>query len=68
MLNIFNPLNPKIKIWILMLPLFTPNRGSGEKLIILSKFILCDPVCNSHDYSVLQSIDNYKEKFDADHS
>ena len=29
---------------------------------------LPDHVCNSHDLSVLQSIEKEKEKFDADHS
>ena len=29
---------------------------------------LPDQICNSHDLSVLQSIEKEKEKFDADHS
>ena len=29
---------------------------------------LLDHVCNSHDLSVLQSIEKEKEKIDADHS
>ena len=34
-----------------------------------SQFTWCDHACNSHYHSVLQSTDNnYKEKFDADHS
>ena len=32
--------------------------GSGEKLIkYQAKYILCDHVLNSHDHSVLQSVD-----------
>ena len=42
--SFINPLNLKIKIW-------------GEVDKISSKFILFDHVCNSHDHSVLQSID-----------
>ena len=40
-LNLFNPFNPKIKIWILMLPLFTSNRGSGEKMIAYQANSFC---------------------------
>ena len=41
-----------------LLPLFISYKSSGEKLIkISSRFILCDHVRNSHDHSVLQSID-----------
>ena len=51
----YNPLNLNSHL----LPLFISYRSSGEKLIIKisSKFILCDHVRNSHDHSVLQSID-----------
>ena len=67
----FNPLNPRIKIWILVrCPYSFPTDIVGREVDkTSSKFILCDHASNSHDYSVLQSIDNYyKEKFDADHS
>ena len=38
-------------------PLFIPTDVVGEFDKISSKFILCDHVSNSHDHSVLQSID-----------
>ena len=48
----FNPLDPKIKIGILICcPDLIPTEVSGEKLIISS--ILCDHVRNSHDHPVL---------------
>ena len=34
-----------------------PQKKWGEVDKISSKFILCDHVCNSHDHSVLRSID-----------
>ena len=53
-----NPLNTKIKIWILICcPYSFPTGEVGEVDKISSKFILCDHVHNSHDHSVLQSID-----------
>ena len=50
--SLFNPLDPKIKIWILIC---YPYSFEVDK--ISSKFILCDHLHNSHDHSVLQSID-----------
>ena len=53
-----NPLNPRIKIEILIFcPYSFPIEVVGEVGKTLSKFILCDHVLNSHDRSVLQSID-----------
>ena len=53
-----NPLNPGIKIEILILfPYSFPITVVGEVGKTFSKFILCDHVLNSHDHSVLQSID-----------
>ena len=54
----FNPLNPKIKLWIVICCSYSfLQKKWGEVNKISSKFILCDHVCNSHDHSVLQSID-----------
>ena len=56
-------LDPKLtlssKIWIPVCCLFSfPTEVVGRSwLKISSKFILCDNICNSHDHSVLQSID-----------
>ena len=53
-----NPLNPRIKIEILICcPYSFPIEVVGEVGKTLSKFISCDHVLNSHDHSVLQSID-----------
>ena len=38
-------------------PIHLLQKHWGEVEKISSKFILCDHVCNSHDYSVVQSID-----------
>jgi len=38
-------------------PIHFEQKLWGEVDNISSKFILCDNVCNSHDHSVLQSID-----------
>ena len=46
-------LNPKIKIQICCLYTFPIEVIGGEVVEISSKFILCDPVLNSHDHSVL---------------
>ena len=52
------PLNPRIKIEnLICCPYSFPIEGVGEVGKTLSKFILCDHVLNSHDHSVLQSID-----------
>ena len=54
----FNPLNLKIKIeFSFVTPIHFLQWKWGEVDKISSKFILCDHVCNSHDHSVLQSID-----------
>ena len=56
--NHINPLNPKIKIWILICcPIHFLQKKWGEVAKITSKLILCDHVRNSHDHAVLQSID-----------
>ena len=48
----------KINIWTLICcPYSFPTEVVGEVDKILSKFILCDHAPNSHDHSVLQSID-----------
>ena len=53
-----NPLSPKIKIKILIChPYSFTIEEVGEVDKISSKYILCDHVLNSHDRSVLQSID-----------
>ena len=51
------PLNPKIKIWILICCPYSFPISLQLTDKMSSKFILCDHVCNSHDHSVLQSID-----------
>ena len=59
-INSFNSLNPKIKNSILICrPYSFPTEEEGKNLenTVSSKLILCDHVCNSHDHSVLQSID-----------
>ena len=59
-LFLVKPLNSKIKIWILICSTYsfpTEVEGRSRWKLISSKFILCDHVCNSHDHSVLQSID-----------
>ena len=38
-------------------PIHFPQKHWGEIDKVSSKFILCHHVCNSHDHSVLQSID-----------
>ena len=38
-------------------PIHFLQKHWGEVEKISSKFILCDHVCNSHDHSVVQSID-----------
>ena len=48
-----------------LLPLFISYRSSGEKLIKIKQIHL---VCYSQNHSVLQGIDNYKEKIDIEHS
>ena len=40
-----------------LLPLFISYRSSGEKLIKYQAIFSCDHINNSHDHSVLQSID-----------
>ena len=53
-----NPLGPKIKIKILIChPYSFTIEEVGEVDKISSKYILCHHVLNSHDHSVLQSID-----------
>ena len=52
-----SPLNPKIKIWILICCPYSFPTSLQLSDKMSSKFILCDHVCNSHDHSVLQSID-----------
>ena len=53
-----NPLNPKIKIWILICcPYSFPTEVVGEDDKISSKVILRDHVRNFHDHPVLQSTD-----------
>ena len=49
-----NPLNPTIKI---VAPIYFLQKKRGEVDKISSNFILCDHVRNSHDHSILQSID-----------
>ena len=59
LLQKLNPLNLKIKSWILIIVALIHfiQKKWGEVDKISSKFILCDHVLNSHDHSVLQSID-----------
>ena len=65
---LLNPLNPRSKFeFSFVAPIHFLQKWWGEVDKISSKFIICDHVRNSHDHSVLQSID-YREKFDADHS
>ena len=54
-----NALSPKIKIKILICHpySFTIEEVGEVDNLISSKYILCDHVLNSHDHSVLQSID-----------
>ena len=53
-----NPLNRKIKIWILICcPYSFPSEVVGKVDKISCKFTLCDHVHNSHDHPVLQSVD-----------
>ena len=54
-----NALSPKIKIKILICHpyLFTIEEVGEVDNLISSKYIFCDHVLNSHDHSVLQSID-----------
>ena len=40
-----------------VVPIHFLQKHWGEVEKISSKFILCDHVCNSHDHSVVQSID-----------
>ena len=55
------PLNPKIKIWILICcPISFPTEKSNK--------LLSDPVRNSHDPLCFTKHWYYKQKFDADHS
>ena len=52
----FKPYDQNLNSHLLLL--FISYRGSGEKLIkISSKFIACDNIHNSHELSVLPSID-----------
>ena len=44
--------------WVRCIPVFRPKRRKTPP----------DHVCNSHDLSVLQSIEKEKEKFHPDHS
>ena len=53
---VVNSLNPKIKFEFSFVASFISYRSSGEKLITYQA-IVCDHVRNSHDHSVLQSID-----------
>ena len=63
LLQKLNPLNLKIKSWILiivaLIHFIQKKWGKVDK--ISSKFILCDHVHNSHDHFVLQSIDIARE-------
>ena len=55
---LLNPSHPEIKIWILICcPYLFATEVGGEFDKISSKFILSDHVRDSHDHSVLQSID-----------
>ena len=50
----FNPLNPNINIQILICcPYMFSIEVVGEFVEVSIKFILCDPVLNSHDHCVL---------------
>ena len=54
----FNPLNPKVKFeFSFVAPIHLLQKYWGDIDTISSKLILCDHVRNSHDDSVLQSID-----------
>ena len=53
-----NPLNPRSKYeFSFVAPIYFLQKLWGEVDNISDKYILCDHVCNSHDHSVLQSID-----------
>ena len=55
---LLNPSHPEIKIWILICCRYLfPTEVGREFDKISSKFILSDHVRDSHDHSVLQSID-----------
>ena len=59
---LLNPSHPEIKISILIFcPYLFPTEVGGEFDKISSKFVLSDPVRDSHDHSVLQSIDIQEE-------
>ena len=63
-----NPLNPKIRIWILICcPYSFHTEVVGRNWYNIKQFILCDYVRNSHDYCLTKQW-YYKEKLDVDHS
>ena len=65
----FNPLNPKIKIWILTrCPLFISYRSSGEKIIKYQANSFCAIISIILMTSLFYKVLTLKEKFDADHS
>ena len=61
--GIFNPLNLNIKIQILICYPYTFSiEIVGQFVEVSIRIFLCDHVLNSHDHSVLQSIDITRRK------